>query len=119
MAEKQFKIAGVDIKPLAEGHGGCFATDMITVEGQKVGYMYREKPDFPEDSGWRFFSGKESDEYLEDVNHTTIYDVNTIANYDPGIIPLLDSPVGSAFERRGWLRKFVAVPFEPAEGETT
>ena len=24
--------------------GGCFATDMITVQGRKVGYMYREPP---------------------------------------------------------------------------
>jgi len=115
MPEKKFKIAGSGIKPLAEGHGGCMATDMITVEGHKVGYMYREQSDFPEDSGWRFFSGKESEEYLEDAEHTAIYDVNTIANYDEGIIPLLDAPIGSAFERRGWLRKFVEVPFEAAE----
>jgi len=108
--DKHFKIPGTKIKPLAEGHGGCFATDMITVGGHKVGYMYREPPDFPEDSGWRFFSGKESEDYLEDVSHTEIYDVNTIANYDPAIIPHLDSPVGSAFERRGWFGKFTAVP---------
>src|SRR4051812_22142238 len=101
MPEKHFKIAGDKIKTLAEGLGGCLATDAITVEGRKVGYMYREKPDFAEDSGWRFFSGTESQEYLDDPDHTTIYDVNTIANYDPGIIPLLNSAVGSAFERRG------------------
>jgi hypothetical protein len=28
-----------------------------------------------------------------------LYDVNTIANYDPSIIPLLDAPIGSAFGR--------------------
>ena len=113
MAEKQFKIPGSQIKPLAEGRGGCMATDMITVQGHKVGYMYREEPDFDEDSGWRFFSGTESPEYLDDPANTTIYDVNTIANYDPSIIPLLDSPVGSAFEKRGlFVKKFVAVPFE-------
>jgi hypothetical protein len=115
MPEKQFKIPGKDIKPLVQGRGGCFATDMITVEGRKVGYMYREQPDFAEDSGWRFFSGKESQEYLDDPGHTAIYDVNTIANYDAAIIPLLDSQVGSAFERRGLFGKFVAVPFEPAD----
>jgi hypothetical protein len=116
MAEKPFKIAAANIKPLAEGRGACMATDAITVEGRKVGYMYREPPDFPEDSGWRFFSGTESQEMLEDPGHTEIYDVNTIANYDPEIIPLLDSPAGSAFERRGiFSKKFVAVPFEPPE----
>ena len=116
MADKKFKIAESNIKPLVQGRGGCYATDMITVDGHKVGYMYREKPDFADDSGWRFFSGKESPQYLDDPGQTAIYDVNTIANYDPAIIPLLDSPVGSAFERRGLFKKFVAVPFEP-EGE--
>jgi hypothetical protein len=110
MSNKQFKIPGNQIKPLTAGHGGCFATDMITVDGKKVGYMYREDPDFPNDSGWRFFSGKESEDYLEDATHTEVYDVNTIANYDPAIIPLLDSPIGAAFERRGWFGKFAAVP---------
>jgi hypothetical protein len=117
MAEKQFKIPAAAMKPLAEGHGGCFATDMITVEGQRVGYMYREAPDFADDSGWRFFSGKEPPDYLDDPAHTEIYDVNTIANYDPAIIPLLDSPTGSAFERRGLFKRFVAIPFEPPDDE--
>ena len=115
MPDKQFKIPGDQIKPLAEGRGGCYATDMITVEGRKVSYMYREKPEFAEDSGWRFFSGKESQEYLDDSGHTAIYDVNTIANYDQAIIPHLDAPVGSAFERRGWFGKFAPVPFEPPD----
>src|SRR5439155_10155099 len=90
------------------GRGGCFATDAITVQGRKVGYMYREKPDFEHDSGWRFFSGTESQAELDDPAHTDVYDVNTVANYDPAIIPLLNSPVGSAFERRGLFKKFVA-----------
>src|SRR5689334_14651164 len=117
MPEKQFKIPASNIKPLAEGHGGCMATDAITVSGHKVSYMYREKPDFPEDSGWRFFSGKESEEDLSNPDRTGIYDVNTIANYDSDIIPLLDSPVNSAFERRGFFKKFQAVPFEPPVDE--
>ncbi len=58
MPEKQFKIPGSEIKPLAEGHGGCFATDMITVDGQKVGYMYREKPDFPRIADGGSFPGR-------------------------------------------------------------
>ncbi|MGY3333604.1 hypothetical protein ACVILI_006681 [Mesorhizobium sp. USDA 4775] len=36
---------------------------------------------------------------MSDANNHAIYDVNTIANYDPKIIPLLDAPVGSAFIR--------------------
>jgi len=82
---------------------------MITVQGHKVGYMYREEPDFDADSGWRFFAGVESQEYLDDPENLTIYDVNTIANYDPEIIPFLQAPIGSAFEREAGSGKFVEV----------
>ncbi|MDJ0708829.1 MAG: DUF2185 domain-containing protein [Woeseiaceae bacterium] len=98
---KEFKLSAVEIRPLARGYGGCFATDQITVEGKKVGYMYREETDRPEDSGWRFFSGEETQDYVDNLENTGVYDVNTIANYDPTIIPFLDAPPGSKFGRVG------------------
>jgi hypothetical protein len=115
MPDRQFKIPADQIKPLAEGHGACLATDMITCDGHKVGYMYREEPFFENDSGWRFFSGRETEEYADNPDNTAIYEVNTIANYDPAIIPLLNSPTNTAFERRGLFKKFVQVPFEPCD----
>lgn len=100
MSEKQFKLKGDQIKDLAGNYGGCIATDMIVVDGLLVGMMYREEPRNEQDSGWRFLSGRESDEYMADNDHHGVYDVNTIANYDPSIIPFLDAPSGSAYERR-------------------
>jgi hypothetical protein len=101
MTERKLFIPGGAIDPaLAPGRGSCYATDAITVEGEKVGFMYREQPDDPIDSGWRFFAGTESQQYLDDPKNLAIYDVNTIANYDPEIILLLDAAIGSAFERR-------------------
>jgi hypothetical protein len=61
--------------------------------------MYREAADSAHDSGWRFFSGEESQAYTDDPNNWALYDVNTIANYDPTIIQFLDSPAGKAFGR--------------------
>lgn len=98
MASKVFKIPGAQIKQLTPKMEACLATDHITVLGKKVGYMYRERPDSPE-SGWRFFSGEESQAYVDDPSNTSIYALNTIANYDPAIIPYLDAPFGSAFGR--------------------
>jgi len=119
MSTKKFRIAGSEIKPLAQGRGGCMATDMITVHGQRVGYMYRSAPDpnspfFEVNSGWVFPSGKESQEYLDEPANMAIYDVNTIANYDPEIIPLLDAPLGSVFARDEQGR-FVAAATPPEE----
>jgi hypothetical protein len=97
--QRLYAIPAEQIKPLAEGHGACFATNMITIGDRGVGYMYREQPDSEADSGWRFFSGHESQEYVDNPDNTQMYDVNTIANYDPDIVPFLGSPPGSAFER--------------------
>ena len=96
---KKFKIESEDIKEIAPGHGACLASEMILVDGHLVGFMYREAPDFAEDSGWRFLTGLESDEYMKDPNKFALYDINTIANYDPDIVQFLAAPIGTAFER--------------------
>ena len=95
----KFLLRADEIREIAPGHGACYASDHITVDGKKVGFMYREEPDNDVDSGWRFLSGNESQEYLDDSNNLQIYDVNTIANYDQGIVALLSAPCGSAFAR--------------------
>lgn len=97
MRKKPFKLAASEIQRLIPKMGACYASDRITVDGVRVGYMYREEPDFPEDSGWRFFAGDESDVYMDNADNHGLYDVNTIANYDREIIPLLESPPGTAF----------------------
>jgi hypothetical protein len=99
MAEKIFKLKADEFVDLVPPIGGCLATDKITVEGMKVGYMYRENSNDQMDSGWRFFSGTEDQEYVDDPNNTMFYNVNTIANYDGAIIPYLDLPFGTELER--------------------
>jgi hypothetical protein len=97
--KKQFKLAASQIRSLVTGYGSCLAADRITVDGMKVGYMYREAPTYPDDSGWHFFSGDETQEYVDTPSNMGIYNVNTIANYDPAITPLLDKPFGTAWAR--------------------
>ena len=75
------------------------ATDRITVDGASVGWMYREEPIRELDSGWRFFAGDEDDAYMNDLQRHDVYDVNTIVNYDPDILPFLDAEIGSRFKR--------------------
>lgn len=109
---KAFKIKAEQIEDIALGYGGCLATDFITVEGLPVMYMYRERANNPQDSGWRFFSGHETDEYMKNSEHHSVYDVNTIANYDPTIVPFLNAPVGSEFEKEDEDSLFSAVQSE-------
>ena len=99
---RDYHVKAEDVKSLLpdwRGADGCIATNRITVEGCKVGYCYREKPDGDWDSGWRFTAGDESEEYMDDPNNAGIYKLNTICNDDPDIIALLHMPAPCAFER--------------------
>ena len=99
---RDYHVKAEDMKnmlPDWEDATGCIATNSITVEGCKVGYCYREKPDGDWDSGWRFTAGDESEEYMDDPNNAGIYKLNTICNDDPDIIALLHTPAPCAFER--------------------
>lgn len=100
MKVKRFKLDAAQIRRVAPDHGGCMASDRITVGGELVRYMVREAPMDPQLGGWMFMAGTETDDEIADPDCVEIYDVNTIANYDPDIIPFLGAPVGSAFERR-------------------
>lgn len=116
MTNKKFKLDAYEIRPLVAAMGSCIATDRITVEGYPVRFMYREQPDNEVDSGWRFFSGFEDDAYTTDPELHGIYDVNTVANYDPSIIPFLEAPLGSAFEKPDRSEQFELVKdWEPSE----
>ena len=92
----------IDIKQLIDWNepNGCIVSDKITKEGYKVGYMYRENPNnnYP-DSGWRFLSGNEDDEYMNNPDNHHIFAINTICNYDNEIIPYLKNEIGSKFIR--------------------
>ena len=115
---KRYKLDPSELKPLVEGMGACFASDRITVDGARVGFMYRENPENETDSGWRFLAGDEDEDYIDDTDNTGIYDLNTIANCDPSIVSLLKTPVGHAFQRDEKTGKFVEVPMEPDVDET-
>ena len=96
---KIFKLKPEDIEPLIEPMGSCLASDKITIEGLPIGYMYREDQEEENDSGWRFLSGTENQEYIDDPNNSMIFEVNTMANYDRAIIPYLKSRIGTELER--------------------
>jgi hypothetical protein len=74
--------------------------------------MYREEPDDDIDSGWRFFAGDESEEYCQQPENFARYDVNTIANYSPDIVPFLSSEPGRSFARAS-NGQLVEEPFDP------
>jgi hypothetical protein len=108
-ADKPYKLSAAKVRPIAQGHGACIASDKITVDGHPVRFMYRERAIHAVDSGWRFLSGLESDAYMEDAGNHAFYDCNTIANYDRSIVTHLEAPTGSVFEKPPGAAQFSAV----------
>ena len=96
-----------EIERLTDIEGGCLASNKITVDGEKVGYAYREEPDnnFPNDSGWRFMSGTEDEDYLENPDNFNVFELNTICNYDEAVLPILKSEIGTSFIKDGNMLK--------------
>lgn len=95
----QYILNEQQIRELVKPMGYCIASNRITVDGEKVGFMYRESPEDEDDSGWRFVAGDETEEYMDNPLHFMMFDVNYIANIDAAIIPYLQSKKGSEFER--------------------
>lgn len=80
--------------------GYALAPKSLVSNKQPVLFMYRENPDNCQDSGWRFFSGTESDEYVNNPDNIGMYDMATITNFCSDVIPYLNSPYGSMYERQ-------------------
>ena len=88
------------------GHNlGCFVTRKA-MENGFIGYMHHDEPSPNNpDSGWRFMYGDEDDEYLSDVNNTTILALNTVCNLQPNILAFIYAEEGRKFELdiTGWV----------------
>ena len=89
--------------------GYIIASNKVAKERKRIGYLYREESDNDNDSGWRVFSGDETQEYADDARNFDTYNADTILQIDPSIGALLAAPAPVAFERNV-SGKFVKVP---------
>ena len=97
--------------------GGLMVSKLVANEGKKPLFMYREKPSNKMDSGWRIFSGTESQEYVDNADNTGIYNPSTILKIDSSIADLLLKPRGSVFERKDCKSDWYAVEDYPLEDD--
>ncbi|MCG7584855.1 DUF2185 domain-containing protein [Photobacterium sp. OFAV2-7] len=77
----------------------CFVTNNILYEGKPVGYLYREEPDYDDDSGWRITTGTETDEYMDDPENTSYVSLGVVLREDDSFIALLEYKAGVAFAK--------------------
>ncbi|KUJ59775.1 hypothetical protein AR687_21455 [Flavobacteriaceae bacterium CRH] len=79
--------------------GGLMVSKMVVDQNMKPRFLFREKRTRPEDSGWRIFTGFESEEYNDNPDNIGIYNPSTILNIDPSLKDILLKGVGSVYER--------------------
>lgn len=79
--------------------GGLMVSKMVVDQNIKPRFMYREKRTRPEDSGWRIFTGFETDDYTNNPDSIGIYNPSTILKIDPSIQDILLKGIGSVYEK--------------------
>ncbi len=77
----------------------AFVSEMCFLRGECVRFLYRERPDREEDSGWRMFTGHETDDYSNDAKNIRIVDVGFMLDRDPSLLQPLKEGTGAVFER--------------------
>lgn len=94
----------------------ALVSDMCFNEGECVRFLYREKADRAQDSGWRMFTGHESEEYNNDPNNIRVVDVSFMLDKDSSLLKPLKESVGAVYERSGIDVDWVKVTdWSPAE----
>jgi hypothetical protein len=91
------------------GEKKAMASELCFSEGECVRFMYREEPDNDDDSGWRLFSGKESDDYANDPKNIRLPNVGYLVDWDPTLLSPLKNGVGAVFERTEKNQKWTVV----------
>lgn len=76
-----------------------YATKDLVNNKKNVKFLYREKSNRENDSGWRFFSGDETQEYVDNPDNILLCSIKDILQIDSSIEKLLNSEIGSVFER--------------------
>ena len=77
----------------------ALVSEMCFEQGEVVRFLYREKPDNKEDSGWRMFTGHEPPDYLDDPKNTRVPAVGFMLDRDPSLLEPLKEGIGAVFER--------------------
>ena len=79
----------------------CLASSLILNERPlPIRFFYKEDPHHENDTGFRFYSGQETDEFLLDENAACVAPLDCLERLDPSITALVkQSQVGSVWER--------------------
>jgi hypothetical protein len=77
---------------------GAIVTRKI-LDGEPIRFAERLEPNNPQDSGWAFTSGTETQKYMDNAKNMAIVRLSAMVERDPELKKIIDAPVGSVFRR--------------------
>lgn len=78
-------------------NAGCIITK-AALDNEDIRYMVHSVPaEGRPDSGWRFFVGNESEEYMDNPENMVVVGINTICNINPTIMAYICAEVGKCY----------------------
>lgn len=77
---------------------GCIVSNNILSVKGELKWCFRESPVNNMDSGWRFLSDADTDEYLADPNNSSVCALDTVVQIEPAVLSIINLPVGTDVE---------------------
>ncbi len=87
-------------KQTRQGHMARVSKMALGDEAMPIRFMYKTVPEHLNDTGWRMFTGYESEAFLADFGNCPPVPIDTLIQQDASIETLLDNNAGSVWERR-------------------
>ncbi len=75
--------------------GGCIISKHLLNSQGDFKWCFREKSVNSVDTGWRFLSDIDTDEYLNNPDNLSVCNIKTMIQIEPAILSILDLPVNS------------------------
>ena len=73
----------------------AIVSKQVSQQHEAIGFLYREAAAFEHDSGWRFFSGAESDEFCEDAANFDTLPLSQALELCPEAAALMNETAGA------------------------
>ena len=75
------------------------SNQLVGPEGLQVGFAFRTEALNPKDSGWNFWSGEETEEYIKDSQNFVTYPLQHFLDLDESLRDIIDAEVDTSWER--------------------
>ncbi len=92
-----------------DNSGGCIVSKNLLNKQGKLKWCFRENSMNDIDTGWRFLSDIDTEEYINDSSNLSVCSISSIIQLEPAVLSILHLPTGTdiSLEYEGSKKFFV------------